>query len=176
MKRINRFNPLILFLLLASSSVFAQQNIVAPPEAITQSTTTMTPVTTVTPVTTTVAPATNSTATGTATATVPATTTTQSTTTTTTSIPTVIVVSDAEIMANVQSKLAQNMTLSGVNINVAANNGIVTLSGTTLTQAQIDEAVRMTKTIGGVKEVISKLIITPSSTVTAPTTETTPSY
>lgn len=73
-------------------------------------------------------------------------------------------VSDSLITAKIKSlfiqqKLFGETDVSVMSINVETNNGIVLLSGTADNQMQIDNAIQLSKSVSGVKEVKSTIKI-----------------
>lgn len=70
------------------------------------------------------------------------------------------VVTDAALTSAVKSKLLADPDVSGLKIDVDTSNGVVTLTGDVSTQAEADEAVRLTRTTEGVTDVVSKLNVT----------------
>jgi len=77
-------------------------------------------------------------------------------------------VSDAVITAKIkgiflQQKLFGDKDVAVMSIKVETNDGVVSLSGTADTQAQISNAIRLARSISGVKDVKSTIQITTSS-------------
>ena len=68
-------------------------------------------------------------------------------------------VEDGSITAAVKMKLANDETVSASKIDVDTKDGFVTLNGTVTTQAEADRAVSLARTVDGVKEVRSNLIV-----------------
>jgi hypothetical protein len=66
---------------------------------------------------------------------------------------------DAKITVDLQNKIASNPNLAGLGIMVSTTNGIVTLEGYVRTQTQSDLVVNLAKSLPGVKDVQSKIII-----------------
>jgi len=64
---------------------------------------------------------------------------------------------DDVISTNIRSKISQDPLLTGANILVTTQGGVVTLSGTVSNQTQIDEAVKIAKTENGVTSVKSSI-------------------
>ena len=67
------------------------------------------------------------------------------------------VVTDAAMTSAVKAKLLADPKVSGLQIDVDTTNGVVTLTGNVSTQGEADEAVRLTRTTEGVRDVVSKL-------------------
>jgi osmotically-inducible protein OsmY len=72
--------------------------------------------------------------------------------------------SDAGITAKIKSlfvseKLFGSADISAITIKVETHNGVVTLSGTADNQLQIDNAIRMSKSIDGVTKVNNEVTI-----------------
>lgn len=64
---------------------------------------------------------------------------------------------DAKITADVQARFSQDSGLSGKQLGVQSENGVVTLSGTVDNDAQRDAASKQTAAVEGVKEVVNNL-------------------
>jgi hypothetical protein len=64
---------------------------------------------------------------------------------------------DAKVSGDIQSKFSQDSGLSGKQLTVQANNGVVTLGGTVDNDAQREAASRQAASVAGVKEVINNL-------------------
>ena len=69
------------------------------------------------------------------------------------------VVDDAAIVAKVKSSLLSSSEVEGLDVNVDARNGVVTLSGTADTMAERSSAERIAKSADGVKSVDNKIVI-----------------
>ena len=67
--------------------------------------------------------------------------------------------SDAAVTGKVKAALLADADVKGTDINVETNKGDVMLSGFVESQAQIDKAATLAKTIEGVKQVSNKLEI-----------------
>jgi hyperosmotically inducible protein len=67
--------------------------------------------------------------------------------------------SDADIVANVQTKISQDTSLVGANISVSSQQGLVTLSGSVNNSAQVVTAISDAKTVAGVKDIKLDLTI-----------------
>jgi hypothetical protein len=74
---------------------------------------------------------------------------------------------DAKISSDIQSKFSQDSGLSGKQLTVQANNGIVTLGGTVDNDAQRDAASRQAASVAGVKEVVNNLQVGSASQTAA---------
>jgi hyperosmotically inducible periplasmic protein len=70
------------------------------------------------------------------------------------------VVTDAALTSAVKAKLLADPDVSGLKIDVDTSNGVVTLTGNVSTQAEADEAIQVTRTTEGVRDVVSKLRVT----------------
>lgn len=68
-------------------------------------------------------------------------------------------VDDATIVAKVKSSLLSSSEVEGLDVNVDARNGVVTLSGTADTMAERSSAERLAKSADGVKSVDNKIVI-----------------
>ena len=68
-------------------------------------------------------------------------------------------VGDAAITSEAKLKFAADDTVKALNIDVDTNNGVVTLRGTVNSKAELNQAVRLAKSVDGVKKVISELEI-----------------
>lgn len=66
---------------------------------------------------------------------------------------------DASITASIKTTLIRDSEIDAFDINVDTHGGVVTLYGHVKSSAQITRAVRLARTIKGVKKVISKLSI-----------------
>ncbi len=69
------------------------------------------------------------------------------------------VVDDATIVARVKSSLLSSSEVEGLDVNVDARNGIVTLSGSADTMAEKTSAERIAKSADGVKSVDNRIEI-----------------
>ena len=67
------------------------------------------------------------------------------------------VVSDSWITTKVKSDLAVEKDVSATHIHVQTYEGVVTLSGTAASQAEVDKAIRVTSEIQGVKSVVNNI-------------------
>lgn len=79
---------------------------------------------------------------------------------------------DAKIAADIQSKFSQDSGLSGKQLGVQSENGVVTLSGTVDNDAQRDVASRDAAAIDGVKTVVNNLQVGTAAAPAPATTET----
>ena len=68
-------------------------------------------------------------------------------------------VEDGSITAAIKMKLANDETVSASKIDVDTKDGLVTLNGTVSTQTEADRAVSLARTVDGVKDVRSNLIV-----------------
>lgn len=68
-------------------------------------------------------------------------------------------VSDARVTSETKLKFAADDTVKALNIDVDTNNGVVTLRGTVNSKEELNQAVRLAKSVDGVKKVISELEI-----------------
>jgi hypothetical protein len=87
---------------------------------------------------------------------------------------------DSAITAKIKAAQAADATVRATRINVETdNNGVVTLSGTARSQAEIDRAVELARGIEGVTSVNNRMTLASTaatgSTSTTTTTTTTPS-
>jgi hyperosmotically inducible protein len=68
-------------------------------------------------------------------------------------------VDDAAIVAKVKSGLLSSSDVEGLDVNVDARNGVVTLSGTADSVAERSSAERIAKAADGVKSVDNKIVV-----------------
>lgn len=73
------------------------------------------------------------------------------------------VVDDASIVARVKSGLLSSSEVEGLDVNVDARNGVVTLSGTADTMSERSSAERIAKSADGVKSVDNKIVVKPDA-------------
>jgi hyperosmotically inducible periplasmic protein len=66
---------------------------------------------------------------------------------------------DASITAAIKMKMADDPVVSAMKIDVDTTKGMVTLNGTVQDVAEGDQAVRLAKSVDGVKSVDSKLVV-----------------
>jgi osmotically-inducible protein OsmY len=66
---------------------------------------------------------------------------------------------DSTITANVQRKIASDDALKNQSIIVETHNGVVTLTGKAASQDQIDYAVKLAKSVSGIKDVVPMISI-----------------
>jgi|SRR6185437_1968144 len=66
---------------------------------------------------------------------------------------------DASISSAINTKFANDELVSASNINVDTTNGFVTLKGTVGNQAEADRAVKLGRSVDGVKSVHSHLLV-----------------
>jgi len=64
---------------------------------------------------------------------------------------------DAQVAGNVQTKISSDPSLSGRQISINADKGVVTLAGTVNSDAEITSALNDAQQVQGVKQVISRL-------------------
>jgi hypothetical protein len=64
---------------------------------------------------------------------------------------------DAKISSEIQGKFSQDSGLSGKQLTVQSNNGVVTLGGTVDNEAQREAASRQAASVAGVREVVNNL-------------------
>jgi osmotically-inducible protein OsmY len=69
------------------------------------------------------------------------------------------VITDAAITSEVKTKFLAEPGVSGLNINVDTNNGVVTLKGMVKSKAEADKAVMIARNSKGVKRVVNMLRI-----------------
>ena len=74
---------------------------------------------------------------------------------------TATVLTDAEITTAVKTKFLGDKAVSGLNINVDTDHGVVTLTGPVHSVTEKNEALRLARTTKGVKRVVSKLTMEP---------------
>jgi len=68
------------------------------------------------------------------------------------------VVDDAAITAKVKAKLLTDSVVGGLKIDVDTKEGVVTLTSNSMkSQSEIDQAIRLTKQVDGVRDVVSNL-------------------
>jgi hyperosmotically inducible protein len=68
-------------------------------------------------------------------------------------------VEDGSITAAIKMKLANDETVSASKIDVDTKDGLVTLNGTVSSQTEADRALSLARTVDGVKDVRSNLIV-----------------
>ena len=84
--------------------------------------------------------------------------------------------SDQQVTGSVQAKLQAESALSGQNIQVAVNNGVVTLSGTSADPASRALAGNDAGAVPGVKTVVNNLTVLPqTASATTPAVQSAPS-
>jgi len=66
-------------------------------------------------------------------------------------------IDDAAVVASVKSKLLSSPDVEGLDVNVDAKNGVVTLSGTADTMAERSSAEKIAKSADGVKSVTNRI-------------------
>jgi hyperosmotically inducible periplasmic protein len=68
------------------------------------------------------------------------------------------VVDDAAITAKVKAKLLADSVVGGLKIDVDTKEGVVTLTSNSMkSQSEIDQAIRLTKQVDGVRDVVANL-------------------
>src|SRR5437763_14300828 len=67
--------------------------------------------------------------------------------------------SDAQVAGDVQTKISSDPSLSGRQISINADKGVVTLSGTVNSDAEVTSALNDAQQAQGVKQVISRLAV-----------------
>jgi len=77
-------------------------------------------------------------------------------------------VTDAQVAGNVQTKISSDPALSGRQISINADKGVVTLSGTVNSDAEITSALNDAQQAQGVKQVISRLAVQTAEAAPAP--------
>ncbi|PCI16667.1 MAG: hypothetical protein COB62_07860 [Piscirickettsiaceae bacterium] len=70
-----------------------------------------------------------------------------------------VITEDASITASVKTTLIKDNEIDAFDINVDTYRSVVTLHGHVKSSSQVSRAVRLARTISGVKKVISKLAI-----------------
>lgn len=83
-------------------------------------------------------------------------------------------VDDASLTANVQQKLSSDTALVNEPVQVAAQNGVVTLNGEVSNTTARALAANDASSVPGVKEVINNLAVTPATQAAAPAPEALP--
>lgn len=75
---------------------------------------------------------------------------------------------DANIISGIYQRYSKESALTGTNLNIASDNGVVVVSGSVTQQSQADQAIAVAKAMPGVKTVISKItvITNPNASVT----------
>jgi osmotically-inducible protein OsmY len=68
-------------------------------------------------------------------------------------------IDDATLVAKIKSNLLRSPEVEGLDVNVDAKDGVVTLSGTAATQAERSSAERIAKISDGVKRVDNRIVI-----------------
>ena len=69
---------------------------------------------------------------------------------------------DATITTKVKAALLQAADVKGLDVKVETDKAVVQLSGFVASQAQIDRAVELAKSVSGVREVQNKMSVKPS--------------
>lgn len=70
-----------------------------------------------------------------------------------------VISEDISITASVKTTFIKDDQIDAFDINVDTYRGVVTLYGHTKSSAQITRAIRLARTINGVKKVVSKLTV-----------------
>jgi hyperosmotically inducible protein len=68
-------------------------------------------------------------------------------------------ISDARVTSEVKLKFAADDTVKALNIDVDTDNGLVTLRGSVNSKAELNQAIKLAKSVDGVKKVVSELEI-----------------
>jgi osmotically-inducible protein OsmY len=68
-------------------------------------------------------------------------------------------IDDASLVARIKADLLRSPQVDGLDVNVDAKNGVITLSGTAATEAEKVRAEQIAKTANGVKGVDNKIVI-----------------
>src|SRR5207302_2544361 len=79
--------------------------------------------------------------------------------------------SDAQVAGDVQTKISSDSSLAGRQISINANKGVVTLSGTVNSDAEVTSALNDAQQAQGVKQVVSRLAVQTASAAPAPEPE-----
>lgn len=66
---------------------------------------------------------------------------------------------DASITASIKTTLIRDSEIDAFNINVDTHRGVVTLYGHVKTSSQVNKVIRVSRSVKGVKKVISKLSV-----------------
>lgn len=72
------------------------------------------------------------------------------------------VIDDSAVTASVKAALMANENVRSLDIDVETANGVVQLNGDVTSQAQIDQAVQVARSVSGVREVENKLTVKPA--------------
>jgi hypothetical protein len=76
--------------------------------------------------------------------------------------------SDAQVAGDVQTKISSDPSLAGRQISINANKGVVTLSGTVNSDAEVTAALSDAQQAQGVKQVVSRLAVQQASATPEP--------
>jgi len=76
--------------------------------------------------------------------------------------------SDAQVAGDVQTKISSDSSLAGRQISINANKGVVTLSGTVNSDAEVTSALNDAQQAQGVKQVVSRLAVQQASATPEP--------
>jgi len=78
---------------------------------------------------------------------------------------------DAQVAGDVQTRISSDPSLSGRQISINADKGVVTLSGTVSSDAEVTSALNDAQQAQGVKQVVSRLAVQTASAAPAPEPE-----
>lgn len=81
---------------------------------------------------------------------------------------------DAQVAGDVQTKISSDPSLSGKQISINANKGVVTLTGTVDSDAEVTSALNDAQQAQGVKQVVSRLSLQQASAAPEPEPQPTP--
>lgn len=70
---------------------------------------------------------------------------------------------DANLVKEIKTRMSDNRVLANTNITIRSVNGVVTLTGTVNIEAQLYEAINITRSVPGVRDIISDLTIAPNA-------------
>src|SRR5579859_815092 len=76
--------------------------------------------------------------------------------------------SDAQVAGDVQTRISSDSTLTGRQISINADKGVVTLSGTVDSDAEVTSALNDAQQAQGVKQVVSRLAVQQASAAPEP--------
>lgn len=71
-------------------------------------------------------------------------------------------IDDAALVTKIKANLLSSSDVDGLDVNVDAKNGVVTLSGTATSEAERTAAVRIARSADGVKAVDNRIMVKPS--------------
>ncbi len=69
------------------------------------------------------------------------------------------IVDDSILLTRVKTELLRSPVVRGLNINVDVDLGIVYLTGVATSQREVDEAVRLARSVKGVRQVRTNLVV-----------------